>query len=86
MALLSARADIDAGRGSEEALRAFRGLHFRRQDAVKRQIGQWPGAALQRAVARLQTGVLESRRSAVGEAVASRTLFEIAAAARASRS
>ena len=62
------------------------GLHFRRQDAVKRQIGQWPGAALQRAVARLQTGVLESRRSAVGEAVASRTLFEIAAAARASRS
>ncbi|HEX8167558.1 MAG TPA: DNA polymerase III subunit delta [Beijerinckiaceae bacterium] len=85
MALLSARAEIDAGRGTDEALRAFRGLHFRRQDAVRQQLGRWTGEALRGAVAKLQAAVLESRRSAVGEAVASRALFEIAAQARAGR-
>ncbi|HEX8663910.1 MAG TPA: DNA polymerase III subunit delta [Beijerinckiaceae bacterium] len=85
MTLLAARAEADAGRGNDEALRAFRGLHFRRQDAVKRQLGAWTGPALRQAVAKLQNAVLESRRSAVGEAVASRALFEIAAQARAAR-
>jgi DNA polymerase-3 subunit delta len=85
MALLSGRAEMDAGRGPDEALRAFRGLHFRRQDAVRRQLGQWTGAALRNAVAKLQGAVLESRRSAIGEAVASRALFEIAHLSRRER-
>jgi DNA polymerase-3 subunit delta len=84
MALLAARAEIDAGRGADEALRTFRGLHFRRQDAVRQQLGRWTGAALRGVVAKLQNAVLESRRSALGEAVAGRALFEIAAVARAS--
>jgi DNA polymerase III subunit delta len=83
--LLSARADLDAGRGGEEALRNFRGLHFRRQDAVRKQIGAWSGGALARVVDKLQTAVLESRRSNLGEAVASRALFEVAAISGRSR-
>jgi DNA polymerase-3 subunit delta len=86
MALLSARAEIDAGRGTEEALRAFRGLHFRRQDAVRQQLGRWTAPALRSAVSKLQNAVLESRRSAVGEAVAGRALFEIAQLSRKERS
>jgi DNA polymerase III subunit delta len=85
IALLSAREDIGAGRSIDDAWRSFR-LHFRRETAVKQQLQRWTTLALRRAIARLQSAVLESRRRAeVAEAVAAQALFEIATAARAVR-
>lgn len=82
MALLSAREEVAAGRPADEALRPLR-LHFRRAPGVQQQLGRWTVPDLRRAIAKLQDGVLESRRRAeVGEAVASRALMEVAARAR----
>jgi DNA polymerase III subunit delta len=85
IALLLAREDIGAGRSIDDAWRSFR-LHFRREATVKQQLQRWTTPALRRAIARLQSAVLESRRRAeVAEAVAAQALFEIATVARAVR-
>jgi len=85
VALLSAREDMAAGRSVDEAWRSFR-LHFRREAPIKQQLQRWTSPGLRRALSRLQSAVLESRRRAeVAEAIAGQALFEIAAEARAAQ-
>jgi DNA polymerase-3 subunit delta len=83
LALLGAAADVAAGRGAREAADGWRGLHFRRKDAIRRQLGLWRPAALTTIVAALQGAVLVSRRAPdLAAAVAGRTLLDIASEAR----
>ena len=81
IALLTARIEIDRGKPAAAVIPAWRGLHFSRKPAIEAHLRAWSTAALQRAVARLQTDTLESRRSPIiGEALASRALLDIAGA------
>ena len=82
-ALIAARIDVEGGRGVTEVAGSWRGLHFRRKDAVTRQLATWRAATLAPVVDKLQAAVLDSRRSPdLGTALASRGLLDIAAAAR----
>ena len=82
-ALLAARLEVEAGRGIAEVAGSWRGLHFRRKDAVMRQLGAWRSPALTRAVEVLQAAILTSRCSPdLGAALAARTLLDIALEAR----
>jgi DNA polymerase-3 subunit delta len=82
-ALLSARLDVEAGRGITEVAGSWRGLHFRRKDAVMRQLGAWRSPALTRVVDTLQAAILTSRMAPdLGAALAARTLLDIALEAR----
>lgn len=79
LALLSGRAAMDAGSDAESAMRAWRGLHFKRRDAVLRQLRRWPSSALTKAVEVLQTTTLETRRNpSLAEALAATSLMRIA--------
>ena len=51
------------GQGIAGAVAAWRGLHFRRQQAVEAQLGRWRSDGLREAVARLQEAVLACRRA-----------------------
>jgi DNA polymerase-3 subunit delta len=83
LALLSASQDVAGGRSVGEAVGMWRGLHFRRKNAVERQLGLWRPPALQRVVESLQGAVLDSRRSPdLGAALAGRALLDIAGQAR----
>ena len=83
LALLAARADVEAGRPVGAAVEGWRGLHFRRKAAVERQLGAWTTATLRHAVERLQADLLETRRSPeAADAVASRTLLALAVQAQ----
>jgi DNA polymerase-3 subunit delta len=80
--LLAARTDLDRGKPAASIVAAWRGLHFSRKSAIEAHLRAWPTAALQRATARLQADALASRRSpAMGEALASRALLDIAGVA-----
>jgi DNA polymerase III subunit delta len=86
LALLAARLEVEAGRGIAEVAGSWRGLHFRRKDAVTRQLGAWRSPALTQAIERLQAAVLTSRRAPdLGVAPAGRTLLDIALEARRAR-
>lgn len=83
LALFSARLDVGGGRSIGEVTGSWRGLHFRRKNAIERQLALWQAPALRRVIETLQAAVLGSRRSPdLGAALASRTLLDIAAAAQ----
>jgi DNA polymerase-3 subunit delta len=83
IALLSAAQDVAGGRSIGEAVGSWRGLHFRRKNAVEHQLALWRAPALRRVIEDLQAAVLDSRRSPdLGAALAGRALLDIAAAAR----
>jgi DNA polymerase-3 subunit delta len=84
--LMPAVIDVAGGRGAGDVVDALRGLHFRRKDAVRRQLAAWKPAPLRRVVEALQDAVLASRRSAeLGSALAQRVLLDIAAQTRRAR-
>jgi DNA polymerase-3 subunit delta len=86
MQLLSAASALAEGEGFDAVLRSWRGLHFRRKDAVGRQLRGWSETALMEVVERLQNAVLETRRSApLAPALTSRVLVAIAEMARRAR-
>ena len=79
MALLGHRVDIEQGRPLEEVVSSWRGLHFRRREAVTKQLRRWPSGALSRMIAGLQDAVLETRRLPSAREAAQRALWRIAA-------
>jgi DNA polymerase-3 subunit delta len=83
LTLLAARLDLEEGRGVADVVASWRSLHFRRKLAIETQLNLWRSRALSRTVEALQDAVLTSRRSPdLGAALASRTLLEVALAAR----
>jgi DNA polymerase-3 subunit delta len=83
LALMGSVARMEAGETSEGALRAWRGLHFARRDAVARQLRRWSSDALVEALRRLQDAVMDTRRSpALTPTLISRALLGIARSAR----
>ncbi|TDR87121.1 DNA polymerase III subunit delta [Enterovirga rhinocerotis] len=80
--LLSGRAGIDSGSDPEAAVRSWRGLHFRRRNAVERQLARWREPSLRRVVDALQDATLQSRRNpGLAQTVAGAALLRIAQAA-----
>jgi DNA polymerase-3 subunit delta len=78
LGLLSGRLALDAGEDADSVIRGWRGLHFARKTAVKRQLSRWPAATLARVVAALQEATLETRRtSALAQSVTSAALLRI---------
>lgn len=79
LVLLAQRIDIEeTGRSITSAVESWRGLHFRRRNAVERQLRAWTGESLRRRVGTLQGELLDSRRvAALGDAIAARALVEI---------
>jgi DNA polymerase III subunit delta len=86
LALATHRADVDAGRPARSVIEGWRGLHFKRRSAAERQLDRWSAAALTRAIERLQTATLDTRRLPdLGEALTLRVLMTIASEAKAQR-
>lgn len=84
--LLGVCARVEAGTPPAVALESWRGLFFKRKDAVQRQVGLWGAGTLQAAIGRIQATILETRRSPdLAEALISRAVLELARQARADR-
>ena len=79
-----APAELRVGRRSAaQVVESWRGLHFRRKPAVERQLQLWSSEALRHAIARIQAGILETRRlSDLDHAIAGKTLLDLARAAK----
>ncbi|MET0429307.1 MAG: DNA polymerase III subunit delta [Microvirga sp.] len=83
LTLLSARLSVEEGRSVASVVEGMRGLHFRRRAALERHLERWTSDRLRTALAALQASLLESRRMAdLGDAIAVKTLLDIARAAR----
>jgi DNA polymerase-3 subunit delta len=83
LTLLSARLSVEEGRSVAGVLEGMRGLHFRRRAALERHLQRWTSDRLKEALAALQASLLDSRRLAdLGNAIAVKTLLDIARAAR----
>jgi len=77
------RMDIEAGGSVEEAWSAMR-VHFSRERSIKAALSAWTSARLERVIAQLAEAKLNTRQDKAGlaEAIASRSLLQIATAAR----
>jgi DNA polymerase III subunit delta len=83
LVLLPARLSVEEGRPVSSVVEGMRGLHFRRKAAMERHLQRWTSEALKAAIATIQASVLESRRQAeLGDALAVKTLLDLARAAR----
>jgi DNA polymerase III subunit delta len=81
--LLGAAGDVERGRSTESVVETWRGLHFKRKAAAKRQLQRWSSGDLKSAVALLQDAVLQTRRqSNLDHVVAGRVLLDIARVAQ----
>jgi DNA polymerase III subunit delta len=76
--LLGGRDAVDQGRPAESVVQSWRGLHFRRRDAVLLQLRRWSVQGLARTVAALQEAVLETRRLPLARQAAERALWALA--------
>jgi DNA polymerase-3 subunit delta len=86
MQLLGGVSALSKGDSPDHVLRSWRGLHFRRKDAIGRQLRGWTSTALMEAVDKLQTAVLETRRAPnLSATLASRVLIGLAETARRAR-
>jgi len=85
--LQRARAAYDTGaRPGEIVARAMPPIFFKRRDSVERQIGLWPAARIERALAILDEAMLESRlKGNIAEDVVGQALLMITALAAPSR-
>jgi DNA polymerase-3 subunit delta len=81
--LLSARMAVEEGRPISAVMEGMRSLHFRRKSLVERHLQRWTSESLKQAVAQLQASLLDTRRLAVlDDTIASKTLLDLARAAR----
>ena len=79
LSLMSAATALASGQTPDSAMRAWRGLHFRRQPAVTAQTRLWTIVRLSSLVATTQETVLQARRlPASAAAITAALLFEIA--------
>ncbi|WP_349369567.1 DNA polymerase III subunit delta [Salinarimonas sp.] len=86
--LLPLAMDVASGSPPAVAVKSWRGLHFKREQAVTRHLALWTPDALLRLLARIQETVLATRRAAdLADALTERLVVDIAraAAARARR-
>ncbi len=84
IALLGNVLRLGGGGDIDGAIRNWRGLHFRRKQAVTRQLKLWTPERLTGAVRGLQAAALAARQSpALGDAAASQALFALGSRARA---
>ena len=83
LALLSGAERLGSGQPADTVLRGWRGLHFRRRDAVARQLRTWREDDLKVVVDLLQEASLATRRSpGLAHAATAQALFRIAARVR----
>ena len=82
LSLMSAAAALASGQSADSAIRAWRGLNFRRQSAAAAQVRHWTIGRLSPFVQPIQEATLQARRlpTAAG-AITAALLFEIADAA-----
>jgi DNA polymerase-3 subunit delta len=86
MQLLGGVNALSKGDSPDHVLRSWRGLHFRRKDAIGRQLRGWTSTALMDAVDKLQAAVLETRRAPnLAPTLTSRVLIGLAETARRAR-
>lgn len=78
LALLAATAQIETGRPAASVLATWRGLHFKRRDAIAAQLARWRQADLVSAITDLQQASLNARRFELGHAAALHALFQLA--------
>ena len=79
LTLMTSRTVLDETGDLDRAIKSWRGLHFRREPAVKRQIGRWPVASSGRAIVLLDKTMLDTRRMpGLADALVSRALFALA--------
>lgn len=84
MTLLPLTLDVAAGSPPAVAVKNWRGLHFKREASVTRQLGLWTPDRLRRLIERLQETVLASRRTAdLAEPLIERLVLDIARGAQA---
>lgn len=82
LALLGLSDRIASGQNADAALKTWRGLNFRREAAIRRQIRLWSGETARRAVGLIQSAILDSRRiAALSETLSARCLHDIASVA-----
>ncbi|NNM73698.1 DNA polymerase III subunit delta [Enterovirga aerilata] len=83
LALLGQVVRLGGGGDVETAIRNWRGLHFRRRNAVARQLKLWTPDRLTRAIAILQSAALTARQTpALADAAAAQALFALGSRAR----
>lgn len=80
--LLPLTMDVASGTPPSRALEAWRGLYFKRKDAVQAHLSRWTPEALRRVIAGIQETVLATRRAPdLADDLASRLVLDIARAA-----
>lgn len=83
IALLGATARLQSGQDVDGTLRTWRGLHFRRKQAVIRQMKAWSPERVATALGRLQAASLAGRQSAaLADAAAAQALLALTSRAR----
>ncbi|WP_230531694.1 DNA polymerase III subunit delta [Microvirga roseola] len=81
--LLTARLAVEEGRPIPAVMESMRSLHFRRKPLIERHLQRWTSGSLKDAIAMIQASLLETRRlSDLGDAIAAKTLLDLARAAR----
>jgi len=81
--LHKARLAVEQGTPAEAAAEGFGYVPFARKDAIKRALGAWTSARLERVMGQLADATLEARRQpALAEAIAERALLAVAVVRR----
>ncbi|HEY8383911.1 MAG TPA: DNA polymerase III subunit delta [Microvirga sp.] len=85
-ALLPLRIDVEAGKSPGVAVESWRGLYFKRKDAVQRQLKQWTSATLRDAIRRIQEALYDTRRLPnLDDTILARTFLQLAQMGRPGR-
>lgn len=83
-ALLPLSLDVASGSAPRVAVKGWRGLYFKREQAVTRHLGLWSPDMLRKLIARIQDTVLASRKTAdISEPLIERLVVDIARGAQA---
>jgi DNA polymerase III subunit delta len=81
--LLTARLAVEEGRSIPAVMETLRALHFRRKPLVERHLQRWTSASLKDAIGLIQASLLQTRRlAALADAIAAKTLLDLARTAR----
>jgi len=86
LALLPLSVDMQTGRPASSAVESWRGLHFKRKQAVERHLAACDVAGLRTTIDKLQAAILDTRRIPdLTDSIAARMILEIATRARTRR-
>lgn len=86
LGLLPRSVDIMTGRSASSAVESWRGLHYKRKDAVLKHLGGFTPGDLRTVIDKIQAAILDTRRMAdLSDTLAARIILEIATRAKARR-